>query len=61
MITSIFWKHKARISNNDKIIYNTLKYSNLDFMIDPKFRNANKLFIVSFKNAKNDPRKDSFD
>ena len=30
-------------------------------MIDPKFRNANKLFIVSFKNAKNDPRKDSFD
>ena len=30
-------------------------------MIDPKFRNANKLFIFSFKNAKNDPRKESFD
>ena len=30
-------------------------------MIDQKFKNANKLFIVSFKNANNDPRKDSFD
>ena len=29
-------------------------------MIDPKFRNINKLFILSFKTGNNDPTKTSF-
>ena len=29
-------------------------------MIDPKVRNINKLFVVSFKNSDDDPKRDSF-
>ena len=30
-------------------------------MIDPTFRNINRLFVLSFKNGDNDPTRDSFD
>ena len=30
-------------------------------MIDPTFRNINRLFALSFKNGDNDPTRDSFD
>ena len=29
-------------------------------MIDPKFRNINRLFVLLFKNSDNDPKRDSF-
>ena len=35
--------------------------NNLDYMVDPKFRNINSLFLQSFKDCGNDPTKDSFD
>ena len=31
------------------------KDNNLDYLIDPAFRNINRLFVFSFKNGKNDP------
>ena len=30
-------------------------------MIDPTFRNINRLFVLSFNNGGNDPARDSFD
>ena len=37
------------------------KNNNLDYLIDPTFRNINRLFVFSFKNDNNDPTRDSFD
>ena len=37
------------------------KNNNLDYLINPTFRNINRLFVLSFKNGNNDPRRDSFD
>ena len=37
------------------------KNNNLDFLIDPTFRNINRLFILSFKNGDDDPARYSFD
>ena len=37
------------------------KNNNLDFLIDPTFRNIHRLFVLSFKNGSNDPTRDSFD
>ena len=37
------------------------KNNNLDYLIDPTFRNINRLFVISFKNGDNDPTRDSFD
>ena len=37
------------------------KNNNLDCLIDPTFRNINRLFVLSFKNGSNDPIRDSFD
>ena len=37
------------------------KNNNLDYMIDPTFRNINRLFVFSFKNGDNDLTKNSFD
>ena len=37
-----------------------LKNNNLDYMIDPTFRNINRLFVLSFKNGDNDPTRNSF-
>ena len=30
-------------------------------MIDPAFKNINRLFVFSFRNSNNDPRRDTFD
>ena len=35
--------------------------NNLDYLIDPTFRNINRLFVLSFENGNNDPQRDSFD
>ena len=37
------------------------KNNNLDNLIDPKFRNFNRLFVFSLKNGNNDPTRYSFD
>ena len=37
------------------------KKNNLDYMIDPTFRNVNRFFIFSFKNGEDDPTRDAFD
>ena len=36
------------------------KNNNLNCMIDPTFRNINRLFVLSFKNSNNDPTRNSF-
>ena len=38
-----------------------LKSNNLDYMIDPTFKNIDRLFVLSFKNDSNNPMRDSFD
>ena len=35
--------------------------NNLDYMINPTFRNINSLFVIFFKNGGNDIKRDSFD
>ena len=35
--------------------------NNLDYFIDPTFRNINRLFVLSFKYVDDDPKKDPFD
>ena len=37
------------------------KNNNLDYLIDPTFRNINRLFVLSFKNGDKDPARNSFD
>ena len=37
------------------------KNSNLDYPTDPTFRNINRLFLLSFNNGDDDPKKYSFD
>ena len=37
------------------------KDNNLDYLIDPKFRNINRLFVLSFKNDNDDTKRDCFD
>ena len=37
------------------------KNNNLDYLIDPTFRNINRLFVLSFKNGDDDPTRCSFD
>ena len=36
------------------------KNDNLGYKIDPAFRNINRLFVFSFKNSDDDPKRDSF-
>ena len=36
------------------------KHSHLDYMIDPTFRNINKLFVLSFENGDNNATRDSY-
>ena len=36
------------------------KNNNLEYVIDPTFRNINRLFLLLFKNGNNDPTRDSF-
>ena len=40
---------------------NATKNNNIDYLIDPTFRNINRLFVLSFKNGNDNPTKDSFD
>ena len=47
-------KYKSKITSQPK-------NNNLDFMIDPKFRNINSSFVISFKNGNVDPMRNSFD
>ena len=37
------------------------KNNNLDYLIDSIFRIINRLFVFSFKNVNNDPKRDLFD
>ena len=37
------------------------KNNNLDYLIDPEFRNIDRLFVLSFGNGDNNPMRDSFD
>ena len=37
------------------------KNNNLDYMIDPTFRNINRFFAFLFKNGNDDPTRNSFD
>ena len=37
------------------------KNNNLDYMIDPTFRNINRLFILSIKDGYDNPTRNSFD
>ena len=37
------------------------KNNNLDYLINPTFRNINGLFAISFKNGDDDPKRYSFD
>ena len=37
------------------------KSNNIDYLIDPTFRNMNILFVLSFKNCDDDPKRDSLD
>ena len=50
----ISWsKYRCEITTKPK--------SNLDYMIDSTFRNINRLFLFSFKNANVTPRRNSLD
>ena len=52
---TISWnKHRSEITTQTK-------NNNLDYLIDPTFRNINRLFVLSFRNGNNDPTRDSFD
>ena len=37
------------------------KNNSLDYLIDPTFRDINRLFVLSFKNGKSYPTRNSFD
>ena len=54
-IKTISWnKYKSEITTQPK-------NNNLDYLIDPTFRNINRLFLLLFKNGSNDPTRDSID
>ena len=36
--------------------HNPKPNSNLDYIVDTTFRNVNRLFVLSFKFSRNDPR-----
>ena len=55
MKRTIYWnKYRPEITTQ-------AKNNNLDYLIDPTFRNINRLFVFSFKNSNDDPKRDSFD
>ena len=47
---AIFW-NKCRFET-------IAKHNNLDYLIDPAFKNINRLFLLWFKNGRNDPTRD---
>ena len=42
-------------------ITTSTKNNNLDYMIDPTFRNTNRSFVLLFENGDNNPTRHSFD
>ena len=62
-LESIWQGFKRTISWNkyrSKITMQTKNY-NIDHLIDPTFRNINRLFVLSFKNGNDDPTRNSLD
>ena len=55
----MFRKLDARIQKTN--ILGRPKTSNLDYMIDPTFRNIDSLLVLSFKARGNDHMRDYFD
>ena len=52
---TIFWnKYRYEIATQPR-------KNNLDYLINPKFLNIQRLFLLSFKTGNNDPTRDSFD
>ena len=52
---TIFWnRYRSEITTQTK-------NNNLDYLIDPTFRNINRLFVLSFKNYGDDPTTNYFD
>ena len=51
---TISWnKYRSEITKQSK-------NNNLDYLIDPTFKNINRLFVFSFKNDNDDPARYSF-
>ena len=50
-------KYRSEQHKNSKILI----YNNIDYLIDRTVRNINRSFVLSFKNADNDPTRNSFD
>ena len=50
-------KYRSEQHKNNK----TIIYNNIDYLIDRTFRTINRSFVISFKNADNDPTRNSFD
>ena len=62
VLENIKQEFKILISWNKyrSLITTQAKNNNLDYLIDPSFRNINRLFVLPFKNGNNDPTRDSF-
>ena len=48
-------------TNIDRKQQHKQKNNNLDYLIDPTFRNINRLSVISFKNGNNNPTVNFFD
>ena len=55
------FKRTISWNNYRSEIVTQTKNNNLDYLIDPTFRNINRLFVLSFKNCNDDSTRDSFD
>ena len=49
------------LGTNRSEITTQTKNNNLDYLIDPTFRNINRFFVLSFKNGNDDPTRNYFD
>ena len=52
--TNSWNKYRSELTTQPKNI-------NLYYLTDPRFRNINRLFVLSFENGDDDPTRDSFD
>ena len=52
-MTNYWNKYRSEITTQTK-------NNNLDYLIEPTFRNINRMFILSFKNGNDDSARDSF-
>ena len=55
------FKRKLSWNKNRSEITTQPQNNNMDYLIDPAFRNINMLFILSFKSNGNDHKRDFFD